>query len=727
MAAAAPTASPDGPSIRTRATTSVATLDEQDLSKIRRQILAARNDRRRHESNWRLNLAFCAGKQWLEWKSFGRGGRFVLPALRRGQHRYTVNKISDLRISLLGQFSMDSDRPQLLFRTDDLPTEDFAETANDAVAAGWETEWQGDTVLDEVKRTMIDLGTAAVRCRFDPTAGPKKVKDVPHENGRPILNPEKAREYVAAQQARGQSADLRTIHEGRIRWDHGTPFNLLVPAGIKREDKFPWECWIETSHIDKVKEQYGSEADGITAETIDDINAVGDESSISTGSEDGSDAGTPVKLEDHVFVYTFYERPCRDHPDGRVVVLAGANLKPLEVRPKLDYVAPDGTRRSGIHYFHYIRLTDRFWSQSLIDLVREQQRAYNKRSSQIGETIDRGQAFILAQENGIPKRTGVPVEVIPIKPNIPAPVVSAGVPVGDWMWKSLDRIDADMREASGLQDVLQGENPQNVGNYSQLALLQEEAGRKFDAIMGAAKQNVAHLVEDSVHAIRQYWGADKFLALEGPDGTLKAFNFDATKVPDFYRVYVAKGAAQPRSQAAELKKVDDLAAYSINSGQPLPLEWVAESYDSGKPADMPQQQRHDGLDKALMENQQLEQGGMPQVEYYDDGALHVQVHRSLQSRADATGDRELSQRCEQHIQDHLTQAQANAQAQQTGQQPQNVTGPAAAPPPQVQGNPLLAALQAAVAPHAGKLPPPRPSPYSIFPGSTSAGRSNFGI
>lgn len=708
-------------------------LDDQDRAQVRKKIEAAKLDRRRREHIWKNNLAFCAGKMWLEWQPFGRGGRFILPRLKAGQQRYTVDKITDLRLTVLGEFSMDDDRPQLLFRSDDLPTEDFADVANDAVAAGWETEWLGDRVLMDIKRTLIDLGTAAARCRFDPTAGPARVKQVPHDDNGPILDPEKARSYVAGQQANGTSANLKTIHEGRIRWDAGSPFNILVPAGIKREDKFPWECWVEPVLIDKVVEQYGDRAKSLKPEPIDDINSIGESDSQSMGGSDPESGPDGVaKLEDHVFVYTFYERPCPKYPDGRVVVLAGGTLTVLEVRNKLPYVAPDGTRRSGIHYFHYIRLSDRFWSRSLIDLAKEPQRIFNRRRSQIGEHIDKGQAYILADERAVPKRTGVPVEIIKMKAGYGQPVVSPGVPVGQWMYQELDRLDADLRNATGLQDVLQGENPQNVGNYSQLALLQEQAGRKFDAIIDEIKESVAHLVEDSVYAIRQYWGADRFLALEGPDGTLKAFSFDATKIPDFYRVYVSKGAAKPRSQAAQLKMVDDLAAYSINSGQPLPLDWVAQSYDEGKPADIPQQDRHDDLDKALFENDtKLSQGDLPQVEYYEDHALHVQVHRTLQARADATGDHQLSQLCEQHIQDHLTQAQANQQAQQTGQTPQNVTGPAAQPEQQPEGNPILAAL-AQIAPQAaagaaGGPPSPLPSPYSLFGGSPSHGRENFGI
>jgi hypothetical protein len=710
-------------------TTARKVIPDEQAATWRKRLNTARNDRRRFEPVWKMNLAFAAGKQWLEWKPFGRGGRFVLPRLKEGQQRYTVNKIEPLRRAVLAQLSLDDSRPQLLFTADDLPSEDYVEVANDALAAGWEQEWQGDRAWEDALRILIDLGTAGIRCRFDPTAGPARQRQVPHDGNGPILDPERAREYVANQQLKGASANLKTIHEGRIRWDVATPFNLLVPAGIKREDKFPWACWVEPVHLDKVREQYGSLANGLVAEPIDDITGLGDsESSVMGGGDLESGNIGMAKMEDHVFVYTVYERPCPDYPDGQVLVFAGGTLRPMEVRPQLPFVAPDGTRRDGIHFLHYSRLSDRFWSRGLVDDAKDPQRIYNRRSSQIGEHIDKGQAFVMADERAVPKRIGVPVEIIKLKPGFPAPTVSPGVPVGPWMETSLDRIEKDLNDTTGVSDVLAGENPANVGNYAQLALLQEQAGQKFEVISAGLRDTRKHLVEDSVWAIRQFWGPDRALTLEGSNGELKAFSFDATKLPDWSKMAVAKGATKPRTQAAQLKMVDDLAAYSINSGDPLPLDWVKSSYDEGEPVDLPETDRHDDLDAALFENQKLENGQPCQVEYYQDHAMHVQVHRSIQAQADLTGNTELSGMVEQHVQAHLLQAQANVMFQQQGQTPHNVT----APPPGTPQGPVapnilaLALAQHGAAPAPGATPIPVPNAFSLFRSAPSYGRSGFG-
>jgi hypothetical protein len=239
----------------------------------------------------------------------------------------------------------------------------------------------------------------------------------------------------------------------------------------------------------------------------------------------------------------------------------------------------------------------------------------------------------------------------------------------------------DMQRAIGMRNVSLGENPSGVGNYSQLAALQEQDGRKLDPIVSGSKMTTAELVEDVVPIMREHWPTDRIIALAGSEGNLSADQFNASKIPTFFQVSVSRGAVQPRSQAAKLKMVDDIATFSINSGHPLPPSWLKESYEAGEPQPLPEESRHDQLDKALLENEVLSAGQVPPVAYYDDHPAHILVVRSLQSRADSTGDKELSARCEKHALAHLAQAEANAQHQSSGApgMPPSVGAPAQTP------------------------------------------------
>src|SRR5262245_63749007 len=93
------------------------------LRSIKDQIEAAKDDRKRFEPTWHHNLAFAAGKHYLKWERNQR--RLVLPDEYEGRDLYTADVITEYRTTALGELSSDDDRPELLLRRDDEPSEDF--------------------------------------------------------------------------------------------------------------------------------------------------------------------------------------------------------------------------------------------------------------------------------------------------------------------------------------------------------------------------------------------------------------------------------------------------------------------------------------------------------------------------------------------------------------------------------------------------------------------------
>ena len=193
--------------------------DAKARQKVMGWIQDARKARAAYEPGWQQCLAFAAGEQHLQYDD--RGSRkLFLPDLKDGEERATADKIMQYRNTALGELTGDDDRPEIQFSKEDLPSEEYAKTANLAVEYGWEVEWQADRKLLDVKRTLVDLGTAAICTRFDSTVGKVRMR-VPHLDGKPILDMEQARAHVADMAAQGRTADFRDIHEGRTVWEIG--------------------------------------------------------------------------------------------------------------------------------------------------------------------------------------------------------------------------------------------------------------------------------------------------------------------------------------------------------------------------------------------------------------------------------------------------------------------------------------------------------------------------
>ncbi len=628
------------------------------------------------EAPWQQNLAFAAGNPHLKYDRAER--KLYLPDLAKGEERTSADKIMQYRNTALGELTGDDDRPELQFAQDDLPSEEYAKTANFAVEYGWECEWFADQRLEDMKRTIIDLGTAAIRTRWDPTAGPIKV-GVPHKDGKPIFDMEEAHAYVAEQQAQGLQAEFRDIHEGRTVLDVLTPLHLLVPPGIPNEENFPWEIVVWPEQIEKLKEQYGAKAAGLVEDTdIASVFALG-----ATGDTTDIDA-QQGKLKDHVWAYACYRRPGGKYPKGQQVILASNSFHVLEVRDELSYKGPDGTHRSGVTYFHWWRITGRFLGKALLDGLKDPQRSINRRITQKNEIIDRGMPYGVAEEGSIPPRTGKPMEMLYVKKGSPKPDMHEGIGSGEYMYRDIDSLKQDMEEAAGIRAVSMGDNPASVTNYSQLLLLRQNDQIKLKPTIRGIRGGVKQVVENCVHDIGLYWGSEKMLRLAGDDGMARTALFNATQLPAFYLVKTAKGDPKPHDQVGNLRMVEDIARHSIDSGQPLPTSWYADSLKAGVPLPIPEAPADDQHSKALYENHFMIEGQEPEVDYWDNALVHIPEHRSLEDQATLSGDQELADRVERHIQKHLAAEMAKAAGQGDQGGPPDAGAPVAAgpgPPP----------------------------------------------
>jgi hypothetical protein len=159
-------------------------------------------------------------------------------------------------------------------------------------------------------------------------------------------------------------------------------------------------------------------------------------------------------------------------------------------------------------------------------------------------------------------------------------------------------------------------------------------------------------------------------------------------------VKMPRVGSMPRSQAAELQKINDIWAASAGK---LPLEWYVNSLNAGKAQDLPVSLGDQQLHKAEMENILMQELKQPiPVSDSDDHMKPVESHRTAQipwkTLADM-GDPNASQVysiLEAHIQEHSQTAENVAIRNSEGMmQPQNPQMPTAGPnlPPQNMPDP----------------------------------------
>lgn len=675
--------------------------------KIREKLIAARAHRKKQEPSWQLSMAFALGgeSQWSVWTTGQRGGglRKIGDVDPRYADRelYTADITNEFRMHVLGELASDDDRMELLLAQDDPTAERFQAQANKALGYAWDVETEADEVLAQADRYCVDLGTSAIRAYFDKDAGSYRPDLVPHLNGEPQFGDAGTRlmaQYNEPDPLTGQprgpipGVTVEQIKSGKCCLEALSAFNLLVPPGIVDERKFPWEAVIRPVPLDEIRERFGPPAADLKEDK--DIG-----STLGAALIGARDAGST--LRDHAWLVDFYEQPTKQYPSGRVVYLAGNGFKPVGIDPALPYCVLDANGeplewRSGISYFHFWRVTGRFWSRGLIDALKDPQRGINLQRTLTKETIARGQPKVIADEGAPIAQTGLPLEVIRVGQATRPAQVMQGIAPGPYMKDEVEQLREDAEHSTGIRALALGENPSNVNTLGQLTLLKESESVKRQPVQRERARALREIHEHVVYDIKKYWGHEKQIVLAGEDDRIDAFLFDATKIPALFIIRPAKGTAKPRSQGAELTKIDQLwqAAQVAGVVQQNPqawVDWYKESLEQGQALELPDM---GGMDvhamKAELENHKLREGDTANVIVadYDPISVHLPIHRDAQIKAEEAGEVATWQALSAHIADHERmeqEKQLQLRAQQAAvspgeQQAQDAQAAAAAAP-----------------------------------------------
>ncbi|HXJ66812.1 MAG TPA: hypothetical protein VNN79_23895, partial [Actinomycetota bacterium] len=230
--------------------------------------------------------------------------------------------------------------------------------------------------------------------------------------------------------------------------------------------------------------------------------------------------------------------------------------------------------------------------------------------------------------------------------------------------------------ASTLSPLRLGENPTNVDTYSQLALLNDNEQGKRGSIIAEHREGIGHLVMLSLSDVEEYWPDEKQGLILGPEQSVESVTLKKSDIPTQYRVRPATGQPQPRSQGAQVKKIDAIwqaavASLVVQTDPAAWTDWYKRSLEAGQPQKLPAAGATSQDQIISLENMLMRQGEWVEPAYYDPIQLHVPGHRMEQDRARAEGDTPTAQLLEQHIQRHLYWSTVNAQQQAAiGPQPE---------------------------------------------------------
>lgn len=618
---------------------------------------AAKADRARYEPIWRLCQAFVAGRQWVGLTK--RTGRVLEEPNPKKRERHTENVLTRRFWTAIGKLYDDNFMPNMQFARPDWEAQQFTEQAKAAFEFAWDEEINAGSVTLELLIEMCGYGTVMGRCRYDGSLGPH-IGEVPvDENGRIIRidSQDPGYEDLMQKMTFGEPVDWRVMREGRIVWDVISPFGFLPPPGIPYPQRFPWVIVEQPVALDEVKAMYGEAAADLTEQDLTQVDLIGDRDL--TAGEDP--LGGNGKLRGHVLLSQMYEKPTRDFPNGRTVTWTQDTF--LQEKPQLTYTV-NGEPKAGLGFFRYHRVPRRFWGIGIIEPAIGPQRQRNRARSQMIEMKDKNLGRVYARKGSL-NESNTPVgkimELIEVKQNAEMPTETQGVPPGPWIEGEVAANDRALDEVMGLGEVVGGESTRGITAYAAFALKAEEQDKRLGPIIADFRNGLTELSRFTAAAIRMYWPTDKKIILAGPDREVSSFVYNAAQFPEEVYFHFGKGAAAPRSQAAEIQKIFDVYDRSVSSGRPLGVEWLMNSLDAGRCIPFPENVQQLQRDKAMLENMVMSQGHPAQVSPTDDHTVHIEEHQLAAQQALLAGRQEVAMMIQEHIDQHQQAMQAQQQ------------------------------------------------------------------
>lgn len=574
-------------------------LPEDALEWCKRQVAKARNDRIPFERQWYLNLAFFAGRQWIQWT--GDSGNFDFarlhePPKRKHNARLTSNKIRTRMLRTIAK--LNQERPRSFVQPSTSDDDDIAGSRAAEKIHEWVTteQLELDDIMQQVDFWTVLCGTGFVKDRWD--------NDAVDAAGQP----------------------------GCIEIDSMSPFHVFVPdLEVQSIEKQPWIAHVCSKSVEDIKNIF---------DVVLEATVTGGSGSILNDKFLHSVGINSNTAKDSVIYYEMYIKPQGPRgrfPDG--VLICWANDTLLQVIPGKGEELPldpetgepsqkvsspfiNGTEYPITRRIHYP--SGKFYGESPVTDMISLQQEYNRARSQMIENrnLMSNPPWLAVQGSIINPRAldGAPGRLIQYAPvaQPPQPVQMPGLPAT--VAQDIQMLAMDLDELSQNSEISKGGAPGRVEAATAIAYLQEES----DQIISLASRNkeiaLEKLGRHILYYVNTYWTAERSFTVVGRNAAFEAQVFSAASTHGSVNFKIVPGSGAPLSRSAKQALIMELikmGAIPVGKG----LQYLA----MGDAAKLYEEMQIDTA-QAERENVQLSKGLEIEVLPLYNHIQHIQSH-----------------------------------------------------------------------------------------------------
>ena len=507
------------------------------------------------ERQWKLNLSFYKGKQYV---FYNRKSRRIesLPTDDGDKPRYRVrlvsNQIAPNTQSLLSRLV--KSKPQFFATPGQASYE--AQKATEVAENLLEYWWDSFHLTEKREEAMmwsIIAGNGFWKVTWDDKAGPG-MKVMMSPDGQPIVDPMVKYYFEKNLEAAGvdSSEFERRVYQGEIKVDVLSPFDVLLDDSAQVFEDCKYAFCVHPMTSDDIMDRYGVRL------KPNAVNKYPDETL------PGAFGSLESKTQENVrVVYYGYFLPGDKYPDGRFVVFTKDPSIIL-----YDAPWPYPFEELPLIKFPGMRVPGQLWDTSVVEQAIPLQKELNRTLSQMIEYKNLTlKPQMLAPVGSLRQRItdepGAIFEYNPVAGKVPESIPIPSLP--PYVFEHLQDLGARLKDIFSLNEIVEGSVPPNVEAGVAIDLLQEAATDRIAPQIMLMEKSLERAGNLMLQLAQQYYNEPRTMIITGSGSKPKVERFESADLIKGVSIKVEAGSGLPRTRAGRQARVMQLLQMGILS------------------------------------------------------------------------------------------------------------------------------------------------------------------
>lgn len=602
-----------------------------------------KTDRKPYELQWRLNMEFLNGNQYLDIDAESMTIMDV-PRISWYQEREVFNQISSIAEVRIARLSRQKPIMKVRPASSDQADLSSARISSMLLHSTWHDE-DMDKKYDKFIAWLETCGTSFFKVSWNKDKG--RILQEGEEPKNPdelqIVQEERDKHTPTMQEDPfGSTAKRIVLREGDIDTDVASPFEIYPDNSHGDFEDTRSVIHARAYHIHDIEDMWGVKVEG---EKVD----------IATLQESGSGVGglgyssgafrySSRSLPDHAVVKEYYELPSKRYPYGRFIIVAGDKCLYAGVLPYM--IGQDNEPDFPFIRSVALEVVGCFWGKSVIERCIPIQRRYNalrNRKAEYLNLVTIGQWYapegMIEDESVLNNEPGNIIRFRNIGNGMrPEPVQFPSLPNSFEMEEQT--LMRELTAVSGVSELSRfSEAPSGVKSGVALSIANEQDDTRISLTTSQLENASVNLGKKWLRLYRQFAQEPRLIRYVGADAEIDLLHWTASDLRSD-DVIIDNSSALSETPAQRRQMVYDLMATGLfnrpetnpftNEGVRKVLEMLEFGHwETGVNEDEELQEA-----KAKRENRQLLEGMLLPTNEYDNDDVHIREHYRFMMSAD---------------------------------------------------------------------------------------------